>query len=380
MPSKSIGVQSVVCPSCGRSIPLTEALTYQLRESLREELDTDYGLKLDEARTKLKQDAMKAAAEASESELSELRKQLQEKRDEVGELKKEELQLRKERRALEQEKEDLELSVQRKVDEERAQLQKQASDQAEEKYRLRVADLEKRLKDMTGQVQDLERKATGGSPQIGGKVQEQVLADLLRDRFPDDEITGIKTGTRGADVLQVVNTRVGERCGTILWESKRAKKWGKDWISKLKQDQQREQADIASIVSAILPFDGRMDVVDGVWVTDLASSLDLACLLRAQLVEVSRTRATVVGRDSLAEHVYDYVTGQFVERVKRALEPLAKMRSELDGERNAMEKMWAQRDKQIEQAGRQIVGMVGDLVGIGASLPQVKALELPAGH
>ncbi len=378
MPSRSISPQSVICPNCGKPIPLSEALTHQIRENLREELAADYDQKLAEERVKLEQEARKAAAEANEVELQELREQLKGKTKEVSDLKRQELQLRKDREALEDEKRDLELTVQRKMDEERKQLWKQASEQAEEKYRLAVADLEKQLADVNRQLEEAKRKAAGGSPQTGGKVQEKVFADLLRERFPDDDIREVKTGARGADVLQVVTARTGQQCGTILWESKRTKSWGKDWIGKLKQDQGRAKADIAALVSAILPFDGRMELMDGVWVTDLASALDLAAVLRMQLEEVSRIRASMAGRDSLAEQVYDYVSGPFVERVKGVVEPLGKMRSELDRERTAMEKMWAQREGQIRQVFSQMAGMVGDLMGIGASLPEVKALELPA--
>lgn len=380
MPSKSGGVHSVVCPNCGKPIPLTEALTFQITESVKAELDAEYEQRLAADRLEIEEEAAKAAEEANEGELRELRDELRQRRDEVSELKKQELALRKQRADLERERDDLELDVQRKVDKERTQIRKQAADQAEEKYRLTIADLEKKNADVSKQLDEAQRKAASTSAQVGGKVQERVLAELLRERFPDDEITVIKTGERGADVLQIVRSRAGERLGAILWESKRQKNWSKAWIGKLRQDQQRAKADIGAIVSAVLPFDdGKMGVVEGVWITDLANAIYLALLLRAQVNEVFRTKAAVAGRGDLAEKVYDYVTGPFVERVKRTAEPLSKMQSDLDKERAAMEKSWSQRDKQVEQAFAQLAGIVGDLMGIGAALPEVKALELPSG-
>jgi len=377
---ESGGVQSIICPNCGKTIRLTEALTLQLTESAKAQLEADYSQRLDAERAKIEEKAAKDAEKAKQSELHGLREELHLRTDEVDELKKQELELRRDRQDLEREKGDLELEVQRKLDEERKPIREEAGGQAEEKYLLKIADLEKKNQDVVRQLEEAQRKAAGGSPQTGGKVQEYVLADVLRDKFPDDKITPIKTGARGADVLQIARTRSGERQGSILWESKRQKNWNKGWIGKLKQDQQRENADIGAIVSAVLPFEnGKLDVIEGVWVTDLPNAAHLALLLRAQLCEVCRAKAAVVSRGTLAEHVYDYVTGPFVERVKRTIEPLLKMQDDLHKERGSIERLWAQRDKGIEESFSQIAGMVGDLVGIGASLPEVKALELPSG-
>lgn len=57
------------------------------------------------------------------------------------------------------------------------------------------------------------------------------------------------------------------------------------------------------------------------------------------------------------------------------------MRSDLDSEKRAMAKIWAQREKQIEKITLNIAEMHGDLEGIvGATLPAVKILELSAGN
>ena len=55
------------------------------------------------------------------------------------------------------------------------------------------------------------------------------------------------------------------------------------------------------------------------------------------------------------------------------------MKNDLDQEKRAMTKIWAKREKQIDRVINNISGMYGDMQGIiGASLPQIKSLELTA--
>ena len=57
------------------------------------------------------------------------------------------------------------------------------------------------------------------------------------------------------------------------------------------------------------------------------------------------------------------------------------MKEELDHEKRAMTKIWAKREKEIQRVVDNVSGMHGDLHGIiGASLPQIKMLELGDGE
>jgi hypothetical protein len=52
---------------------------------------------------------------------------------------------------------------------------------------------------------------------------ELELEDLLRSKFPLDQIEPIAKGKRGGDVIQRVCGSGGQLAGTILWEAKMAK-------------------------------------------------------------------------------------------------------------------------------------------------------------
>src|SRR5207237_4168490 len=124
---------------------------------------------------------------------------------------------------------------------------KYAQDKELEEQSLRAAKKNKQREDMRRQIEDLKRKAEQGSQKLQGDVQELELEKALRERFPRDEIESVKSGARGADVLQKVISDTGQLCGTILWESKRVRNWSDRWIDKLIDDKQAAKADVAVI-------------------------------------------------------------------------------------------------------------------------------------
>jgi len=255
------------------------------------------------------------------------------------------------------------------------------SNELEEKNRLILAEKDKQLKDMRNQIDVLKRKAEVSSQQLKGEVLELELEDLLKNAFPFDEIKPITKGMKGADVIQVVKTQYGKICGKILWETKRTKSWSDSWIQKLKDDQRSEKADIAVIVSEVLPKGlSIFREIKGVWVSEISSSISLGVALRVVLIRVAREREFHKGKKEKMELIYSYLTGpEFRNRVEAIIEGFVAMKTELEGEKRAMEKIWSRRAKQIEKVIYNLSGMHGDLEGIaGKALPVIKVLELPS--
>src|SRR5262245_46530703 len=92
--------------------------------------------------------------------------------------------------------------------------------EAEEGFKLKVAERDERIASMQRQIEELKRKSEQGSQQLQGEVQELELEDLLRAKFPMDVIEPVPKGEFGGDVLQHVMNSAGQKCGTILWETK----------------------------------------------------------------------------------------------------------------------------------------------------------------
>ena len=408
----------IKCPECGAEFPLSQAMSkdmeiefskkYQqqlkaLEEKAEKELafkaaEADKKIKAEQAKfekkeqelkaemesaqAKLKEEAKKKAEEGLKVELDDLKEQLEAKSKRLEESQKQELEIRKKQRELEEREKSLELETARRIDEERNKVQEETSKAIEEQHRLKDAEKDKQMSDMKKQIDELKRKAEQGSQQNQGEVLELELEEMLKEEFVFDEIEPVSKGVKGADVVQTVKTQSGKICGKILWETKRTKTWSDKWLQKLKDDQRDAKADVAVIVSEVLPPGlTHFRQIEGVWVASLGSANSLALALRVILTKVAIEKSLQEGKAEKKELVYNYLTGpEFRNRVEAIVESFVGMKEELDREKRAMNKMWDKREKQIERVVLNIGGMQGDIEGLaGMSLPKIETLELPAG-
>ena len=434
----------IICPKCGANIELNEAFTHQVEEKLREEFDKklaaekvklegrlkkeaedklslelkDLKTQIDEKEKKLqaadknelewrkrqremedreknlnlevqrkldeeKEKIKKEAQDKLSLDLKDLKSQLAEKDKRLKEAEDNELELRKRQKALEDREKSLELEKQRTLDQERKKIWEDASKKVLEEHQLKDADKDKKIAEMLRQVEELKRKAEQGSQQAQGETLEIELENLLIANFRTDEIKPVPKGIKGADVIQGVITTLGNFCGTILWETKRTKTWSDSWVQKLKDNQREVKANIAAIVTIALPKEVKtIGNIEGVWVTDFNSAIGLAMALRQGLIEVARTKASQVGKTEKMEAVYSYLSGQeFRQRVEGIAEAFITMKTDLDSEKRAMEKIWAKREQQLIRAVKNTVGLHGDLQGIiGGALLPIPRLQLPSGE
>lgn len=365
--------QYIVCPYCKKRIPLTEAISHQVKEELAKEFEGKA--------QKLEQKAYKKALESVTVEMKDLAEQVKEKDRLLGDFREKELAIRKERRKVEEERKALDLEIARKLDGERKRIEEEAVKRLAEEHRFKDAEKDKLIKDMQKQVGDLKRRAEQGSMQVQGEVMEVGLEKLLKDGFPSDRVERVLKGVKGADVIQVVVDESGVECGKIAWESKRTKAWSDGWLRKLKDDAGKVKADVAALVSEVLPKGVRgFGFVGGVWVLDYGSVVPLATALRMSLIGLAKVKLARVGKAEKMEVLYAYLSGaEFRNRVEAIVESFSAMREDLEREKRAMGKIWAKREKQIERVVENTVGMYGDLEGImGRGMPRIESLELKA--
>lgn len=405
---------NIVCPKCGAEIPLSDAVTHSLREGFqrdfaarkneldramavkqqevekqravlddaRRELDAQVTKRVNVEREKLKADLLKEAQSAAALEMQDLRAQLVEGKKKLEAAQKQELALRKRERDLEDRAKQQELEIERKLSEERRKIQDSARQQAADEQQLRFAEKEKLISDMKSQIESLKQKAEQGSQQMQGEVQELQLEETLRQSFPFDEITSVPTGVRGADLLQKVRGANGQTCGVIIWESKRTKNWTAAWLDKLKEDQRAQGAEIAILVTQVLPeTTANFAMIENVWVCGYPLALPLAAALRHQLLAVAATRRAESGKGEKMEALYQFVSSTaFQQQVQGISEAFMEMQNDLTRERVAMEKLWKKREKLIQRILNGTAGLHGSLEGIVGhlALPEIKALELDA--
>ena len=262
-----------------------------------------------------------------------------------------------------------------------ATTKEQGRREAEDELRLKLTEKDQTIESMRRQLEDAQRKAEQGSQQLQGEALELTLESLLASRFPYDLIEPVPKGEHGGDVLQRVRSPHGLLCGTILWESKNTKAWSDTWLAKLRDDQRTAKAEVAVLVSHVLPKDMEtFSQIDGVWITHPRAAYPVAFVLRQTLIEVAASRQIAVGQQTKTELLYQYLTGtEFRQRVEAIIDAFTAMRDDLDRERKALLKQWAKREKQIEQVIHATSGMWGDLQGIvGKSLTEIEGLSLLA--
>lgn len=324
--------------------------------------------------------AAAAELEAKARELAELNEVLKSRDAKLAEAQLAQAELLRKGRALDDAKRELELTVEKRVQDAIGEARVQARREAEEGLKLRVLEKDQTIASMQQTIEELKRKAEQGSQQMQGEVQELELEHLLRTKFPYDEIAPVPKGEFGGDTVQRV-VHGGIACGSILWESKRTRNWSDGWLVKLRDDQRAAQADVAVIVTQALPRGiETFDVVDGVWITSPRAALPVATVLRHSLHQVSLARQAGEGQQTKTEMVYQYLTGpRFRHRVEAIVEAFTSMQEDLDRERKMLTKQWAKRAQQIERVMNATVGMYGDLQGIaGKSLQEIEGLELDA--
>jgi hypothetical protein len=346
------------------------------RQELQKTIQQEYEGKLEAEKVKLQLEAKQHAERITAEHAKELEEQVKELTGQLKEAQKNELALRKARKDLETKQEQFELLLSRKVDEEVGK----AKEELGKNYALKMAEQDKQAADLRGQIEELKRKAEQGSQQAHGEILELRLEDLLQQSFPEDLVEPVPKGTKGADVIQRVNGKHGDCCGTIIWESKNTKNWSKSWIDKLKENQRDVKAEIAVLASAVLP-EGIQSFgeLDGIWITHWSYACQLACALRFNLIQVNRASIAREGKDQKMGMLYDYFTGPlFKQRVETIAGAFKRMREDLDQEKDAMERIWNKREKQIVAVMKGTAGMYGDIEGIaGAYLPQIEILQLP---
>ncbi len=325
--------------------------------------------------------ALGADLDAKSNELSELKELLQKREEKLAEAQGAQADLIRKQRELDDARRELGLTVQNKVNEELAAVRGQALKEVEDSIGLKIAERDRVIASMQKKIDDLKQKADQGSQQLQGEVQELELESLLRGKFPFDSIEPVPKGEFGGDVVHRVIGPGGQACGTILWESKRTRHWSDTWLTKLRDDQRAAKAEIAILVSQVLPKGVEtFDVIDGVWITTPRAALPVATSLRHGLMQVSMARQIAEGQQTKTEMVYQYLTGPaFRHRVEAIVETFTSMREDLDRERKVISKQWAKREQQIARVVTATVGMYGDLQGIaGKSMQEIEGLELEA--
>lgn len=347
----------------------------------RTRLEVEERLRMEnESRTReLIAQAEARARQQSTLELEQLQRLLAEQQSKTLEAQKRELELARQTAELKQKQQELDLELERRLSTARAEDEKRLRDLIGQEQSMELAKRDKQIEDMKKVIDDLQRKSQQGSQELQGEVLELDIQAALERQFPHDAIAPVPKGVAGADLIQEVTDSQGRSCGRIVWETKNTKHWSHDWLPKLKDDTRAVNGNLSVLVSSVLPAGvHEFALLEGVWVASRRAWPALAVALREQLIQVAFAHTAGEGKQEKMEVLYRYLAGdQFRQKVSGIVEAFTALQEQIARERRAMEKIWKDREKQIERVITNTVGMYGEMSGIlGGSLPEIPALSL----
>jgi len=404
----------IICPKCSNQFEPTDAFREEVQTQLREEakkwqarkeeeykqkeavLQQQIQLKDVELTRRLAEEKLKLQGEMRESisktitadfenRLQLLQQSVNANEEKLKEARSKELGLLQQAQAFKIKEQELELTIQRTLMEEREKIKQQVWNEQNERFLvketeqlLQIKELQKQLDDSKKRVDELKRSQEQGSMQLQGEVQELLLEEILRSTFPFDLVEEVGKGVRGADCIQTIRNQFGNECGKIIYESKRTKDFTADWIEKLKKDMRSLGADVAVIVTQALPKDmERFGEKDGVYICTFTEIRSVALLLRNSVLKMADIKKSQENKGEKMVMLYDYLTGnEFSEQWKAIREGFMSMKMGIQRERDAMEKLWKVREKQLEKVLLNATHIRGSIEGIaGADAVNLNLLE-----
>ncbi len=411
----------IKCPNCGTIIDVENVLAADIEQKLQHQ----YQDKLQQSLTKIEEEKRKLIADQAqfeekkkneneifaqklqqekqklETEIQEqLRKSISadfenklrmlennnaETEEKLKEARKKELEFLQKEQLLKNKEAELEITLQKKMQAERTTIAEQVRTQETEKnnlkettYQLKVKELELQLDEQKKLADEMKRRAEQSSMQRQGESQEILLEEILKENFPFDSIEEVGKGVEGADCMQIIRNSAGTVCGKIIYESKRTKAWSNSWVDKLKSDKRNQAADAAILVTQAFPKDmDRFGEKDGVWLCSFTEVNSVAHLLRNGIIKVYEANKAQEGKGDKMQMLYDYLTGnEFRGQVEAIMEGFMAMKHGITKERIQMEKIWKEREKQLEKVLISTSGMYGSVKGIaGASIGDIPLLD-----
>jgi len=405
-------IEKITCPSCNFNFAVEDAISGKIREQMMKDFEEErqeWTQKLSKSKQDLEKQQKefeekkkkeneifksrleKALEEQSQSIRTDLDKEFQErikrqteelerKSKQLNDLRNKEIELEQLKRQMIEQEKEIELKLQKQMLDELNRKEELIRKQAREDIHMKLLEKDKLLETQKKMIEEMKRKAEQGSMQLQGEVQELAIEDYLVSNFPLDTIEEIRKGARGADCIQVVNTRTKHQCGRIYYESKRTKDFQPSWLEKFKADIRSIGADLGVLVTQAYPKGiDRMVQMNGIWICSFEEFKSLSYVLRDSIIRMDKIRESQVNKGDKMSMLYEYLTSnEFKLQVEGIVEGFTQMQNDLQREKNAMQKIWNQREKQISKVLLNTSSMYGSIQGLaGNSISNIDALEMP---
>ncbi len=368
---------NIKCPKCGHTFALGEAEVEEYKKELRKAMQ-DYKIKKDSEiklreeefereKVQIQSTTQKKITEELLQKMRSLEDDSNQKSLQLQLFQKKELDLLREKSELEEKQKSMEYEIEKRVLESKKSVEQKTLQQANEKFDLERKEFEIQMSQQKKLIEEMNKKANQGSMQTQGEAQEHLIEEILQHTFPYDVICEVPKGKKGADCILCIKNKFGNDCGKILFESKRTSNWGKDWIDKLKQDAVNAGVDVAVLVTQVLPDSmiERFEYKDGIWICSFTDIKLLTASLREGIIHVYNVSKKHEGKGDKVQMLYEYMTSnEFSSQWRNIRAVFKNMQSSIQREREVMEKLWKNREKQLDRALLNSDHIIGSIEGI----------------
>jgi len=371
----------IKCPNCGTEFELNESLKNEVEKELRGKMMDWQKKKEDEfekQKTALINDTLRKATDDTVVKIKALEEESRIKTQQLQTLQKKELDLLRDKNALEEKQKNMEVEIEKRFLEKRKEIEESAIKKEQEIFDLKTKEYKLQMEQQQKLIEELKRKSEQGSMQLQGESQELLLEEILQSYFPFDIIEEVEKGVEGADCIQVIRNNSDTICGKIIYESKRTKAWSNGWIDKLKADMRNSGSDVAILVTQVFPKDmEKFGEKDGVWICTFNEVSSVAQLLRNGIIKIYEAQKSQENKGDKMQLLYNYLTGiEFRGQMESIVEGFMAMKQSIMKERIQMEKLWKEREKQLEKVLLSTSGLYGSVKGIaGAGVSNIPLLD-----
>ena len=368
---------NIKCPKCGHSFALGEAEAEEYKKELRKEMQAykekkDLEIKrreeeFEREKVQIQSATQKKITEELLQKMRSLEEDANQKSLQLQLFQKKELDLLREKSELEEKQKSMEYEIEKRVLESRKAVEERTLQQANERFDLERKEFEIQMAQQKKLIEEMNKKANQGSMQMQGEAQEHLIEEILQNAFPYDVICEVVKGKKGADCILCIKNKFGNDCGKILFESKRTAGWGKDWIDKLKQDAVNAGVDAAILVTQAFPdsMPERYEYNDGVWICSFSDIKLLTASLREGIIHVYNVSKKHESKGDKVQMLYEYMTSnEFSSQWRNIRSVFKNMQSSIQKEREVMEKLWKNREKQLDRALLNSDHIIGSIEGI----------------
>ena len=235
----------ITCPHCTKSFSADDFLKNHIEEHEKntEKRIKELNNKVESEKKKVREDYNKKLEKEKMLLSSEISKKLE--KDNKTKLSNLNNRLSK----AENEKKKIEEEYTKKLEKEKTQISSKHQMDLERKDK----ELEILKKRQQKKVEEMEKQLKQKSVEVQGEIQEELLEDFLRRKFPQDRVEAVNKGVKGGDCILSINNQSEKDCAKIYFESKDHKNFKEDWVDKLLNDMKEKNIGYGVIVTRVLP-------------------------------------------------------------------------------------------------------------------------------